>query len=254
MNILRYCFYNFRSSLQSRISCGILHLILFILFKEAKRKGEQENLKIIHRSGQHLLNLINAVLDMAKIETGQVELKPTSFDLDALVHDIIGMMRYRAEAKELRLLLQQSSQVPRYVQTDAEKLRQILINLLNNAVRYTSQGGVTLRVDAEPDKEAGKVTLFFEVEDSGTGISPKNCQHIFQPFVQTGEFGGRAGAGLGLTVTKEYVELMGGEIQVSSQMNIGSVFKFDVSFTPTETAEATEASASDSATSEEEEE
>ena len=186
---------------------------------------EQEHLQIINRSGHHLLSLINAVLDMSKIESGQVELEPVSFDLRELVDDLITMMRRRAEKKGLYLLAEYCSDLPRYIHADVSKLRQILLNLLGNAVNYTAEGGVILRVNRKSDDKGTALKLFFEVEDSGAGIAPDEQQRIFHPFVQGGAPGEQAGTGLGLTITRQYAELMGGEICLESKADRGSVFR-----------------------------
>ncbi len=186
---------------------------------------EQEHLQIINRSGHHLLSLINAVLDMSKIESGQVELEPVSFDLHELVDDLINMMRRRAEKKGLYLLAEYCSDLPRYIHADAGKLRQILLNLLGNAVNYTAEGGVILRVNGKSDGKGTALKLFFEVEDSGTGIAPDEQLRIFHPFVQGGAPGEQAGTGLGLTITRQYAELMGGEICLESKAGRGSLFR-----------------------------
>ncbi len=186
---------------------------------------EQEHLQIINRSGHHLLSLINAVLDMSKIESGQVELEPVSFDLRELVDDLINMMQRRAEEKGLYLLAEYCSDLPRYIHADAGKLRQILLNLLGNAVNYTAEGGVILRVNGKSDGKGTALKLFFEVEDSGAGIAPDEQQRIFHPFVQGEAPGEQAGTGLGLTITRQYAELMGGEICLESKTDRGSIFR-----------------------------
>jgi urea ABC transporter urea binding protein len=186
--------------------------------------AQQEYLNIINSSGQHLLTLINAVIDMSKLQAGQLKLEPVSFDLGALLRDVIDVMQRAAEAKGLQLFLDQSSQFPRYTHADAEKLRQVLINLLSNALKYTEEGGVTLRLGAEPIEDDTQ-KLVFEVEDSGIGIAPADQLRIFEPFVQIGEPNDQAGTGLGLTITRQRVELMGGDIQLKSELGKGSVFR-----------------------------
>jgi signal transduction histidine kinase/CheY-like chemotaxis protein len=203
---------------------------------------QRENLDIINRSGGHLLSLINDVLDMAKIEAGRIVLEIEPFDLGALVRDIIDMLGKRAEERGLQLLLDQSSVFPRFIKSDKEKLRQVIVNLVSNAVKYTNQGGVTLRLGVQPGDDA--LRLIIEVEDSGVGISKADQARIFEPFVQVGKPATQKGTGLGLSIVREYVALMGGNIEVESTPDKGSLFRVNV---PVQRAEETEAMSSESA-------
>jgi signal transduction histidine kinase/DNA-binding response OmpR family regulator len=184
--------------------------------------SQRENLAIINRSGEHLLNLINDVLDMAKIEAGRIVLEIAPFDLGALVRDITDMMRVRAEEKGLQLLLDQSSCFPRLIRGDESKLRQIITNLLGNAIKFTQQGGVTLRLGAKV--KAGVQWLILEVEDSGIGIAPPDLARVFEAFVQAGKTSAHQGTGLGLAISRQFVHLMGGELTVHSTLGKGSIF------------------------------
>jgi signal transduction histidine kinase/CheY-like chemotaxis protein len=184
---------------------------------------QRENLDIINRSGGHLLGLINDVLDMAKIEAGRVVLEIEPFDLGALVLDITDMLGKRAEEKGLQLLFDQSSEFPRFIKSDKEKLRQVLVNLVSNAVKYTNHGSVTLRLGIQPGD--GVLRLIIEVEDSGVGISKADQTRIFDPFVQVGKSATQKGTGLGLSIVREYVDLIGGNIAVESTPNIGTLFR-----------------------------
>ncbi|GAB6042486.1 hybrid sensor histidine kinase/response regulator [Endothiovibrio diazotrophicus] len=189
--------------------------------------GQRENLHIIGRSGEHLLALINDVLDMSKIEAGRMTVEPVAFDLHEILHDIGEMMRVRAEERDLRFLLEREQGLERFVRGDVGKLRQVLINLLGNAVKFTAEGGVTLR--ARSVREGQSVRLHFEVEDTGRGIAEEELEQIFSPFVQVGR--GAAvmeGTGLGLPITRQFVELMGGTIEVQSRFGVGSLFRFDL--------------------------
>jgi signal transduction histidine kinase/DNA-binding NarL/FixJ family response regulator len=197
-------------------------------------KQQQENLGIINRSGEHLLSLINDVLDLAKIESGKMTLYPTDFDFYTLLDLIEEMLLLRAESKGLYLITERSKDLPRYINTDDKKLRQVLINLLGNAIKFTQAGGVTLRVDTKHSSLAiaqhnQQTSLYFEIEDTGTGIAPEEIEGLFEAFVQT-ETGKQSqqGTGLGLTISKKFVELMGGKITVSSQLGKGSIFKFEI--------------------------
>jgi signal transduction histidine kinase/ligand-binding sensor domain-containing protein/CheY-like chemotaxis protein len=198
---------------------GFSHL----LREEAVSDKQREYLDIINQSGERLLNLIDEVLDVAKIEAGHVVLEIAPCDLTSLVREVVNLMRVRAEAKSLALLVAQSALFPRYVRADALKLRQVLINLLGNAIKYTERGSVTLRLDARPADNSGHLLMFF-VEDTGIGIAEQEREHIFEAFVQIGKQTAQRGTGLGLTITRQFVALMGGSIDVESTLGEGSRF------------------------------
>lgn len=186
------------------------------------------HLKIINRSGQHLLGLINDVLEMSKIEAGRVQLNKTRFDLYHLLADLETMVRARALAKHLQLTIEPAADLPRYIVTDEGKLRQILLNVVGNAIKFTETGSVTLRVTAAgaPDY-ASPLSLSFEVEDTGIGIAPQALGQLFEPFTQAspGSYT-YEGTGLGLAISHTFVRLMGGDIAVTSQVGQGSRFTF----------------------------
>lgn len=187
---------------------------------------QREYLAIINRSGGYLLKLIDDVLDMAKIEAGQGQLDIAPFDLGDMVLDVTEMMRLRAREKGLRLLVDQSSEFPRYIKGDEARLRQILINLVGNAVKFTQQGGVTVRLGV---KDNHVPHLLIEIEDTGPGIAPEDQQRIFEPFVQLAESSSaRGGSGLGLSISRQFVQLMGGTITLDSAPGIGSRFRIDL--------------------------
>ncbi|HUK18825.1 MAG TPA: two-component regulator propeller domain-containing protein [Bryobacteraceae bacterium] len=211
------------------------------LLREGTVSEEQRHdLDIINRSGEHLLKLINEVLDVAKIEAGRGVLEITPCELTGVVRDVMDMMRGRAEAKNLALLMVQSLEFPRYVQIDVPKLRQVLINLLGNAIKYTERGSVTLRLDAACAPIAGWLLLTFAVEDTGIGITGEDRAHIFEAFVQVGKQTAQRGTGLGLTISRQFVELMGGTIHAESTPGEGSRFYVKL---PVERAEESEATA-----------
>ena len=190
---------------------------------------QQETLDVIVRSGEHLLNLINNVLDMAKIESGRVALKESEVDLNQLMHEMQSLMGVGAVEKGLRFALERDPDLPRFVAVDAGKLRQVLLNLLGNAIKYTDSGGVKLRARLASIHGSEKAKVRFEVDDSGPGISQEDCTRIFFPFVQLGgQASAQAGTGLGLAICKQYVELMGGQIGVTSKPGKGSVFYFEI--------------------------
>ena len=191
--------------------------------------AQLEHLEIVSRSGEQLLTLINDVLSMAKIEAGRTTLNENCFDLYSLLDSLEEMLQLKAEAKGLQLIFSRSPEVPQYVQTDESKLRQVLLNLLGNAIKFTSAGGVTLRVS----KPAARHFLRFEVADTGSGIAPAELEGLFKPFVQT-ETGRKShqGSGLGLTISQQFVQLMGGGIAVSSTLGQGTVFTFEIQVSP----------------------
>ncbi len=202
---------------------AILGFSNLMLNDPAATPEQRANLDIINRSGEHLLSLVNDVLDMAKIEAGRIVLESQPLDLGVLVRDITDMLSKRAEEKGLQLLLDQSSEFPRFIQSDKEKLRQVIVNLVSNAVKYTNHGSVTLRLAVQP--EGNMLRLIVEVEDSGVGISKADQERIFEPFVQVGKSATHKGTGLGLSIVREYVKLMGGSIEVVSTPDIGSLFR-----------------------------
>ena len=195
--------------------------------------SELLNLDIINRSGEHLLSLINDVLEMAKIEAGRIQLENAPFDLGGMVRDVTEMMQIRAKAKGILLLIDQSSRFPRYIVGDEARLRQVLINLLGNAVKFTEQGWVTLRLSTKNNTISH---LLIDVEDTGPGIADEDQQRIFEPFVQLGEQGLNKGTGLGLTITRQFVELMGGAISLESSVEKGA--KFHINLPLTEVSDA----------------
>ncbi|MCU7904751.1 MAG: nitrate- and nitrite sensing domain-containing protein [Candidatus Thiodiazotropha sp. (ex Epidulcina cf. delphinae)] len=207
---------------------------------------QQEKLTIINRSGEHLLSMINDVLDLSKIEAGRVELEPAAFDLPQMLEDIGRMFEVRAEDAGLRFAMELDPALTRQIKTDIGKLRQILINLLGNAVKFTDEGGFSLRVRTQPiEDDPAMVTLQLEVEDSGPGIAAKQQKHIFKAFVQGPPTRSRPkGTGLGLAITQSFVELLGGEISVESRLGVGSLFRVDL---PVALAEAADISSTEAA-------
>jgi adenylate cyclase len=211
---------------------------------------QQEHLSIITRSGEHLLTLINQLLDLSKIEAGRATLNETAFDLYYLLADLQCMFQLKADSKGLQLLFNRTPDVPQYVRTDEVKLRQVLINLLSNAIKFTKAGSVSLKVKSNSEQQTTnnidapavscrvqQTTITFEVEDTGSGIAKEELDKLFQPFVQTKtgqQFS--EGTGLGLTIARSFVQLMGGEITVSSLVGKGSVFKFDIKLSVVGTA------------------
>ena len=200
---------------------------------------QRENLEIINRSGEHLLILINDVLTLSKIESGRMTIDASSFDLRHMLDSIVVMFGAQARDKGLFLELEYAADAPRYMRTDEGKLRQVLVNLLGNALKFTAEGGIVLRVQAE--REGGRslspisirspVSICFEVQDTGPGIAPAEMNALFDAFVQTAS--GRkshAGTGLGLPISRQFVQTMGGDMTVSSEVGKGSTFAFEIPF------------------------
>jgi signal transduction histidine kinase len=212
-----------------------------LLSQDASLKPQQKKqLGIINRSGEHLLNLINDVLEMSKIEAGKMVLNPDTCDLHEFLADLHAMLRLKTEAKGLQLVFQSDPAIPQFITTDSGKLRQVLINLIGNAIKFTQQGSITLRISsrmASPDAEP--LTLTFEVEDTGAGIAPEELGQVFEAFVQT-ETGRKSqkGTGLGLSISSQLVQLMGGKISVESTVSVGTCFTFYIQATVAEAAQA----------------
>jgi signal transduction histidine kinase/CheY-like chemotaxis protein len=213
---------------------GFSHIMRDDIHRSAE---DRKTLDIINKSGEHLLTLINDVLDMAKVEAGQLSIENTLLDLGEIVRDVIDLMRGRAEDKGLQLLLDQSSEFPRFVKSDGAKLRQVLVNLVGNAIKFTERGGVTLRLNARPTDATQRLLLIAEVEDSGVGITAEDQERIFDPFVQASSLTLQKGTGLGLAIARTYMEHMGGQVSVESTLGKGSIFRMEV---PVERAEESE--------------
>jgi signal transduction histidine kinase/CheY-like chemotaxis protein len=192
---------------------------------------QQDSLTIINRSGEHLLNLIDDVLDMSKIEAGRITLNCQPFDLLELLQVLKDMFSMRAEKKQLFLQFEIAEDIPQYINSDRAKLRQILINLLGNAIKFTDSGGVTLRVQIvdRTEETIDNRRLLFEIEDTGRGIAPEERDKLFQPFMQTASgLQSEGGTGLGLAISRRFVRLMGGDISINSTLNKGSSFCFEI--------------------------
>ncbi len=187
--------------------------------------SQRKFLNLIHRSAENLLVLINDVLDMAKVDAGRLQLDETHFDLMEMLDDVTELLRVRAAEKYLALELAVAANCPRFVKADAGKLRQIIINLVGNAIKFTSQGGVILRVNVQRLDSRSEPLLLLEVEDSGIGIEAKDRDAIFEPFTQITNTYSQKGTGLGLTITKQFVALFGGTIKVESTPGKGSLFR-----------------------------
>ena len=194
-----------------------------LLFPEA-----QESISIIYRSGEHLLTLINQVLDLTKDDVGRLTLNLSDCDLFGLLAEIESFFSLKIKSKSLVLSMNHADDVPQYIRADAVKLRQVLLNLLNNAVKFTDAGGIAVRVRRLPS-DAETHILSFEIEDTGRGIATEELPLLFQPFMQT-ESGRQSqeGTGLGLTLCRRFVTLMGGNIDIRSALNRGTTVMFSI--------------------------
>jgi signal transduction histidine kinase/DNA-binding response OmpR family regulator len=203
--------------------------------------AERENLDLMRQSGEHLLMLINNILDMSKIEAGHIGLNERNFDLFRLLHELKEMFILKVEQKRLHLTFECADGVPQYICTDDTKLRQVLMNLLNNAVKFTEDGSVSLRVSefnefdelqelsTQKLRNSETLKLRFAVEDTGPGIAPDEIASLFEAFRQT-QTGRHAqeGTGLGLAISRKFVQLMGGELTVHSEVGRGATFTFAI--------------------------
>jgi PAS domain S-box-containing protein len=189
---------------------------------------QKQYLDTVNRSGELLLAIINDILEISKIEAGRVTLNPTTFDLQALIHDLEAMFRVRIEAKHLEFRTELAGDLPRFVVGDENKLRQIFMNLLGNAVKFTSQGRIVWRLHTNGEGPNG-LRLAAEVEDTGPGIATEDLGRLFEPFEQT-RVGARmaGGSGLGLAISQQFARLMGGRIAAVSEVGQGSCFRVEV--------------------------
>jgi len=203
---------------------GIMGYAQILQRSKLLNEEERSRINVIYQCGSHLLTLINDILDLAKIEAQKVELMPTDFHFPAFLQGVAEMCRIRAEIKGIHFHFPSSPELPIGIHADEKRLRQVLINLLSNAIKFTDAGSVTFIVSFATE---GK--LRFEIRDTGSGIAQEQLQAIFQPFEQVGDRRRHTeGTGLGLAISQRIVELMGSTIQVQSEMNVGSIFWFDV--------------------------
>ncbi|MEH1766042.1 MAG: ATP-binding protein [Nostoc sp.] len=190
---------------------------------------QYDNAGIIYRSGDYLLTLINNILDLSKIEAGKTTLNPSDFDLYRLLYDLEDMLHLQASNEGLKLTFQCSEKVPRYICTDAVKLRQVLINLISNSIKFTEEGEITVTVNNSSEEFTDILSLDFQVYDTGVGIAAAELPKIFNAFsqAQAGKES-QEGTGLGLAISRKFVQLMGGDILAKSQLGKGTTFKFNI--------------------------
>lgn len=207
---------------------AILGFAQILRRSEALNPKERDNLATINRSGEHLLELINDILDMSKMEAGKLELQTAPLDLHRLIRDLEGMFALVAQEKQIELHMELGDDLPQFFIGDELRLRQVLINLLSNALKFTQRGETRLRVSAAQSGLAKSgLDVTFEVRDTGSGIAREELRDLFQLFAQT-ESGRRSrkGTGLGLALSQRFVQLMGGRITVESELGKGTTFRF----------------------------
>lgn len=208
---------------------AILGFSELLSLDESLTAKQKETLAIINRSGAHLLSMINDVLDISKIEAGRLILDIQAFDLIDLLHDIGEMISVRAATKKLEFVLDIAPNIARFIKADSGKLRQVLINLLGNAIKFTHQGKVILRADTQSVASVITTVLTIEVIDTGIGIPEQELADLFHPFVQlVQKKSDTEGTGLGLAISESLINLMGGHISVSSVFGEGSIFKIEL--------------------------
>ncbi len=202
---------------------GILGYAQILKREASLSRQQQQGLNVIEQSGNHLLALINDVLDLAKVESGKIELYEIDFNFASLLSGVRELVNIRAKDKGINFYLKLANDLPKALHGDERRLQQILLNLLGNAIKFTDDGSVTLSVDKQNSK------LSFKIEDTGVGISTEDIKSIFKPFEQVGDKERQAkGTGLGLAISKNLVELMGGQLCVSSKINVGTQFWFEL--------------------------
>lgn len=201
-----------------------------LIRKDTRLTTEQiDGLKTIYKSGEYLLTLINDILDFAKTEADKLKLQTTPVDLSNFLNSIVHMMQMAAHQKEIAFIFEPSSNLPAIINIDAKRLRQVLLNLLGNAVKFTKKGFVKFKVEKK-EGQNNQTLIQFKIQDSGIGIQTDQLSVIFEPFEQVGHVNKHTqGTGLGLSISQQLIDLMGGNIQVKSEVGKGTTFMFDIS-------------------------
>ncbi len=202
---------------------AILGYAQFLQKEPSVTEIQKERLKVIQKSGEHLLSLINDILDISKIESGRIEISSVDFPLPDFLNNIAGMFQIRAYQKGIGFHYEASAGLPRYARGDEIRIRQVLINILGNAVKFTENGSVTFKTDYNNGR------IYFEIQDTGPGIEAHELEKIFDPFHQTGSYLKKnEGTGLGLSISRKLTELMGGSLTVESSPGEGAVFRIEL--------------------------
>jgi signal transduction histidine kinase/FixJ family two-component response regulator len=206
---------------------GIMGYAQVLKRSKTLTEEEQERIDVIYQCGSYLLTLINDILDLSKIEAQKMELMPSDFHLPAFLQGVVEMCRIRAELKGIAFHYQPATELPVGIHADEKRLRQVLINLLSNAIKFTEEGSVTFSVSFADESK-----LRFEIRDTGIGMAPEQLQRIFLPFEQVKDTQRQSeGTGLGLAISQKIVELMGSQIQVTSEKGVGSIFWIELALT-----------------------
>jgi signal transduction histidine kinase len=207
---------------------AVLGYAQILKMSEGLDARQLRGLDAIHEGGEHLLRLINDILDLARIEAGKLQLMPSPASLAGVLRFVSHVIQVRVDPQHVAFRCEKEGELPAAVMVDEKRLSQVLLNLLGNAVKFTARGSVTLTVLSLPDS-GGHARLRFTVEDTGSGIAPEDLETIFQPFEQVGPMKQRAGgAGLGLAISRRIVQMMGSDIRVHSEPGAGSRFWFDL--------------------------
>jgi signal transduction histidine kinase/DNA-binding response OmpR family regulator len=224
---------------------GILGYAQIMNRSQSWGEKERNGVSIIHQCGSHLLTLINDILDLSKIEAGKLDLHPKAFHFPSFLQSIVEMVRIRTEQKQIDLIYLPDAELPEGIEADEKRLRQVLINLLGNAVKFTDQGSVTFKVEViksefspqsqsaipNPKSQIQHRLIRFQIEDTGVGMTPDSLSKIFTPFEQVGDSNRKTeGTGLGLAISTKIVNLMSSKIEVESHLGVGSTFAFTVDF------------------------
>jgi signal transduction histidine kinase/CheY-like chemotaxis protein len=210
---------------------GILGYAQILNRSKVLPEQDRYGVQIIHQCGSHLLTLINDILDISKIEARKLDLASSAIHLPSFLQGVVEICRVRSDQKNLEFIYQPDSNLPEGIEADEKRLRQVLINLLGNAIKFTDQGSITLKVEVIAPTKAEELSsrLKFQIKDTGVGIAENQISRLFREFEQVGDQKRQAeGTGLGLAISQKIVQLMGGEIKVKSELGVGSNFYFEV--------------------------